>query len=159
MSHSFSQISVEVLNPHRVICARVISAQPENDSIQLVKNWLVEHSMDPANCRSFGFDVMISPAEAEAGLRGYEVGFTVPIKVMGDNLLKIRTYGGGTYAVLRVKNAFEAPFESIPAGWGILMKWIENNPEWQPAWHICYEEIVKGDVGEDLILYQPVQKR
>ncbi|MEI6289379.1 MAG: GyrI-like domain-containing protein [Chloroflexota bacterium] len=159
MSYHFSPVSIEELKPQKVICTRVISFEPENDSNQLVRNWIIKHKLDPSACRSFGFDIPVSPAEAQTGLRGYEIGFVIPEIIQGDDQFKTRTYGGGMYAVMRVHNAFETPFESIPAGWGTLMNWIESNPDWQPAWHTCYEEVIKGEIEEDLILYQPIQKR
>ena len=158
MPHSFSEITIEELKPQRVVCARVISAEPEDDSIRTVQNWLAQHGLSVEGRRSFGFDTMVSPAESEAGLRGYEIGYVVPEDTKADDGVQMRTYGGGTYAVMRVYNAFEATFESIPAGWQHLMKWLESSPEWTPG-YLCYEEVVAGKEGNDLILYEVLQKR
>ena len=159
MSHKFSQILIEELPPQRVVCCRIISAEPENDSMRLVQNWLVQHGLSSEKRRIFGFDAAVSPAEIEAGMRGYEMGFVVPDEVKADDGVQNRIYGGGLYATMRVVNAFEAPFESIPGGWKHLMQWLENNLEWQPACNLCYEELLNGEDGQDLILYQPVKKR
>lgn len=159
MTHSFGEITIEELKPQRVVCARVISSQPEDDSISLVQTWLAQHGLSVEGRRSFGFDTMVSPAESEAGLRGYEIGFVMPEEVTADDGVQLRTYGGGMYAVMRVNNAFETPFESIPAGWQHLMGWLESSPEWMPYCYICYEELVAGKEGNDLILYEAIQKR
>lgn len=159
MAHKFGQITIEELPPQRVVCCKIVSAEPENDSMCLVQNWLVQHGLSSENRRSFGFDVAVSPAESEAGMRGYEMGFVVPDEVKADDGVQDRIYGGGLYAVMRVVNAFEAPFESIPGGWKHLMLWLERNSDWQSACNLCYEELAKGDEGQDLILYQPVQQR
>lgn len=159
MTHTFSEVSIQELPAQRVVSCRVVGAEPENESTRMVQNWLVQHGVNPDERRSFGFDVQVSLAEAEAGLRGYEVGYTVPDGVRADDGVQDRIYGGGLYAVLRVNNAFEAPFESIPAGWKHLMQWLENNAEWRCVYNLCYEEVVAGAQGNDLILYHPVVRR
>lgn len=159
MSHKFGDIEFKELDPQRVICSRIISAEPEEDSMRTVQNWLVQHGLDPEGRRSFGFDSAVSQAEADAGLRGYEVGYVVPEEVNADDGVQNRIYGGGMYAVMRIYNAFEAPFEAIPAGWQHLMEEIKKTPEWQPTWSLCYEEVAKGETGTDLILYHHVKHR
>jgi len=159
MSYSFSEITIEELPPQRVVCARVISPEPENDSIRTVQNWLAQHGLNVEGRRSFGFDVPVSPAESAAGLRGYEIGFGVADEVIADDGVQIRTYGGGKYAVMRVRNAFEAPFESIPSGWHHLMEWVEGHKEWEPSYCVCYEESAPGETGIDLILYESITPR
>ena len=159
MTQQFSEITFEELPEQRVVCCRIISQEPENDSITTVQNWLVQHGYDPENRRSFGFDSMVSPAEAVAGFRGYEVGFTVDEGVKADDGVQLRMYGGGMYGTMRIYNAFDQPFESIPAGWKYLMEGLESNREWKPIYHLCYEEVVKGDQGNDMIIYHPVVSR
>lgn len=159
MSHQFGQIEINELPPQRVVCCSIVSAEPENDVLRVVENWLVQHGLSPEGRRNFGFDVAVSPAEAGAGMRGYEIGFVVSDDVKADDGVQARIYGGGFYAVMRLYNAFEAPFESIPGGWKHLMQWTENNVDWKSACTLCYEELVKGENGHDLILYLPVEHR
>jgi len=159
MSHTFSQIKIEELPPQRVICCRIVSASPEEESVRVVQNSLAQHGLSLEDRRNFGFDVPVSRAESEAGMRGYEVGYVVSEEVKADDGVQNRIYGGGLCAVMRIHNAFEAPFEAIPAGWQHLMRWLENNTEWRPACCLCYEEVVKGENGNDLILYSPVERR
>ena len=159
MTTKFNEIAFEELPGQRVVCCRIISPEPENDSITTIQNWLVQHGLNPENRRSFGFDSMVSPAEAAAGLRGYEAGFTVTEDIKADDGVQLRVYGGGMYAVLRISNAFEKPFESIPAGWRHLMEQLEINTEWQCSYNLCYEEVVPGDRGNDMIIYHPVTRR
>ncbi len=159
MAHRFGEITIEELPAQHVISCRVISTEPEDDSIRAVQNWLVQHGLPVEGRRSFGFDSPVSPAEAAAGMRGYEIGYVVPEDVKADDGVQNRIYGGSTCAVMRVYNAFEAPFESIPGGWQHLMGWLHNHPEWQPACTLCYEELVNGENGHDLILYEPVKPR
>ena len=156
MSHKFGEIKYEELPEQHVICSRIVSAEPENDSSAVVQNWLAQHGMSLEGRRNFGFDVPVSSAEASAGMRGYEVGFTVPEGTKADDGVQARIYGGGTYAVMRIHNAFEAPFEAIPAGWQHLVKQVEQSAAWKMSCGLCYEEVVKGEEGNDLILYLQV---
>jgi len=155
MAHSFSKITFEELTPQRVICYRAISAEPEDDSSRVMQNWLAQHGMNAEGRRNFGFDVQVSAAEAAVGFRGYELGYVVPEDVKADDGVQSRLYGGGMYAVMRVVNAFEAPFESIPGGWHFLHDQVVQSAEWKPGCGLCYEEMA-GEKGSDLILYHPV---
>lgn len=156
MSYKFGEIKYEELTAQHVICSRIVSAEPENDSSAVVQNWLAQHGMSLEGRRNFGFDVPVSGAETSAGMRGYEVGFTVPEGTKADDGVQARIYGGGTYAVMRIHNAFEAPFEAIPAGWQHLVKQVEQSAKWKMSCGLCYEEVVKGEEGNDLILYLQV---
>jgi effector-binding domain-containing protein len=153
MSNKNGEITVEELAPRQVVYSRVISQTPEEDVMKAVENWITSHGLKLEGRRSFGFDVPVSPAEAAKGLRGYEYGIEVSENELVDDGLTSRTYGGGMYAVARVVNAFEAPFQTIPAGWKRLIEWAQNNPEWQTTYDTCYEEVVPGENGMDLILY------
>jgi hypothetical protein len=153
MADKFGDITVEELAPRQVVCSRVISQTPEEDVMRAVENWVTGHGLKLEGRRSFGFDVPVSPAEAEKGLRGYEYGMEISAEEYVEGILPTRIYGGGMYAVMRVVNAFEAPFQTIPAGWQRLIKWAQDNPEWQTSYDTCYEEVVPGEKGMDLILY------
>ena len=159
MGHTFSEISVKQLPAMRVMSCRVISREPEDDSIRKLGNWLAQHGLDMKNMRTFGFDSPISEAEAQAGLRGYEIGALVNDEVKADDGIQERLYGGGMYAVMTVANAFEAPFDSIPGGWKHLNEWVADNTQWRCSYSLCYEEVVPGNTGNDLILYHPVTER
>lgn len=159
MNYSFSEINLQELPPTRVICARVISTNPEDEVVQLVHDWLKEHGLTAEGRRSFGFDTPVSQAETDLGLRGYEFGVEIPDSVLADRELQVRKYGGGMYGVMRIFNAFEEPFAAIPAGWHRLADWGGANLEWKPTWFLSYEEVSPGKQGLDLILYLNMEKR
>jgi effector-binding domain-containing protein len=153
MTDNFGDITVEELAPRQVVCSRVFSQTPEEDVMQAVEKWITGHGLKLEGRRTFGFDVPVSPAEAAKGLRGYEYGIEISEEEYVEGTLPKRIYGGGKYAVTRVVNAVEAPFQTIPAGWQRLIKWAQNNPDWQTTFDTCYEEVVPGEKGMDLILY------
>lgn len=158
MPDKHEDFSVEELTPRRVICTRSISQTPEEDSMKAVESWISSHGLTLDDRRSFGFDVPVSPAELSQGLRGYEYGMEVGEEIQPSEGLSARVYGGGFYAVTRVVNAFDAPFQSIPAGWQKLINWAQNISGWSPVYETCYEETVPGENGVDLILYLAVKK-
>jgi effector-binding domain-containing protein len=159
MSNNNGEITVEELAPRQVVCSRVISQTPEEDVMQAVENCVTSHGLKLEGRRTFGFDVPVSPAEAAKGLRGYEYGIEIRAEEYVEGTLPTRIYGGGMYAVSRVINAFEAPFQTIPAGWQRLIKWAQDNPDWQTTYDTCYEEVVPGKKWMDLILYLCVNKK
>jgi hypothetical protein len=159
MTANFGAISIEELLPQRVACFRAISTQPEEDSIRTVKNWFTQHGLSTEGRRNFGFDVWVSAAEAAQGMRGYEEGYEIPAEVKVDGCLQERFYGGGMFAVMRIFRPFEAPFESIPAGWKHLSQWVKTHSEWKAACGLCYEELVAGEEGNDLNLYLSVERK
>ena len=159
MSNKNGEITVEELAPRQVVCSRVISQTPEEDVMQAVENWITSHGLKMEGRRTFGFDVPVSPAEAAKGFRGYEYGIEISPEEYVEGSLSTRIYGGGMYAITRVVNAFEAPFQTIPAGWQNLIGWAQNNPELQVLYETCYEEVVPGEKGMDLILYLCVKKK
>ncbi len=159
MSNKDGEITIEELAPRQVVCSRVISQTPEEDVMQAVEKWITSHGRKMEGRRTFGFDVPVSPAEAAKGLRGYEYGIEISAEEYVEGELSTRFYGGGLYAVTRVVNAFEAPFQTIPAGWQHLIGWAQNNPELQVQYETCYEEVVPGEKGMDLILYLSVKKK
>ncbi|HWQ45512.1 MAG TPA: GyrI-like domain-containing protein [Longilinea sp.] len=159
MGHTFSEIKIQELPAMRVMSCRVISPEPEDDSTRMLGNWLAQHGLSAKGRRNFGFDSQVSMAEAQAGLRGYESAVVVPEGVKADDGIQERLYGGGMYAVMTVINAFEAPFDSILSGWNHLSEWVHNSPQWDCIYGLCYEEVVAGKTGNDLILYHPVKER
>ncbi|BCY17583.1 hypothetical protein hrd7_14320 [Leptolinea sp. HRD-7] len=159
MSDKKGEITVEELKPRKVVCSRVFSQTPEEDVMQAVEKWFTGHGLKLEGRRTFGFDVPVSPAEAAKGLRGYEYGIEISEKEYVADSLPSRIYGGGMYAVTRVVNAFEAPFKTIPAGWQNLIGWVQSSTEWQTTYDTCYEEVVPGEKGMDLILYLCVKKK
>lgn len=151
-----SEISLQNLPPMRMACYQVISMEPENEGSQFMDAWAAVRGLH--GVRRFGFDSPVSEEQAKAGLRGYEQWFEVPGEVKGADGVMIRQFPGGRYAVLRLFNPFEAPFETIPTGWQHLHEWVQAQADVKGGCHQCLEELVPGE-GDwlDLVLYYPVE--
>lgn len=151
-----NDISLQNLPPMRMACYQAVSLEPENEGLQFMDAWVNARGLQ--DVRRFGFDSPVSEEQAKAGLRGYEQWFSVPGEVNGADGVMIRQFPGGRYAVLRLFNPFEAPFETIPAGWQHLHEWVQAQTDVKGGCHQCLEELVPGQGGAlDLILYYPIE--
>lgn len=155
-AQKMSEISLQSLPPMRMACYQVVSLEPENEGLQFMDAWVA--ARDLRDVRRFGFDSPVSEEQAKAGLRGYEQWYSVPEGIAGADGVMIRQFPGGRYAVLRLFNPFEAPFETIPAGWQHLHEWVQSQADVKGGCHQCLEELVPGEGGTlDLVLYYPVE--
>jgi AraC family transcriptional regulator len=151
-----SEISLQSLPPMRMACYQAVSLEPENDGAQFMDAWVQARGLQ--GVRRFGFDSPVSEEQAKAGLRGYEQWYSVPEGIPGADGVMIRQFPGGRYAMLRLFNPFEAPFETIPAGWQHLHEWAQAQTDVKGGCHQCLEELVPGQAGAlDLVLYYPIE--
>ncbi|MBK7218633.1 MAG: GyrI-like domain-containing protein [Candidatus Promineofilum sp.] len=156
LQERFSDVTITDLPPLRVACFRAISRTPEDDALRVLTRWAVGAGFNELP-RSFGFDVEVSPRQADAGLRGYEVWLVVPEGVEESKPVTIHDFAGGRYATLTIHHPFDDPFAIIPAGWHALHEWVTARrlaPLGEPPY---LEEVVAGEGGQDMILYHPVR--
>jgi len=151
-------IMIESLSAQRVCCLRIISQTPENDCTQMLHLWLSQQGVSRP-VRTFGFDTETTPAEAQAGKRGYELWAVVPEGVGPSNGVTLRNFEGGVYAVMTLICPFTNPFEAIPEGWKFLHEWVISSGQYQGGNHQWLEELIETPDGNDLKLYHPVVSR
>ena len=157
LKERFSQVSIVDLPPMRVACFRALSRTPEDDAVKVLRQWAAGAGLRETP-RSFGFDVPVSPEQAEAGLRGYELWYAVPAHVAAAPPVAIRDFPGGHYAAMTVRDPFTDPFAYIPAGWGALYEWVITHGLEDPNEMLCLEEVIEGEEHQDIVLYYPVRK-
>ena len=150
----FSEVRIEVVPPMRVACFRAISATPEDEAAQHLRQWMSIRGL-PAG-RVFGFDVPVPPEPQRHGLRGYEVWGVIPPDAGPSGGTTVRGFPGGLYAVMTIHDAFDDPFTLIPEGWTRLSKWVGSSAEYHEADHQHLEEIVKDGRARHLAIYYPV---
>ncbi len=151
----YSEVRIETVSPLHVACYRAVSQTPEDDVLRLMQDWIVRRKLPPS-ARSFGFDVEVTPEQQQAGLRGYELWKSVPDDAQPADGVTIRDFGGGLYAVVTIRGAFDDPFRWIPAGWQALYNWVQVSTEYRPAGHQMLEEVVARDGRRDLDIFFPV---
>lgn len=150
-----NQITIETLPPMHVGCLRIVSPSPETDCSQKLHAWLVQQAVS-GPVRTFGFDTETTPAEAQAGKRGYEIWATLPPGIEPSEDVTVQDFKGGQYAVMTLICPFTNPFETIPAGWKFLHEWVIGSGQYQGGNHQWLEELIEMSDGHNLKLYHPI---
>lgn len=149
----FSEVSLTTLPPLRVACFRAVSLTPEDDALAVLRQWAAGARL----ARSFGFDVDVSPEQAQAGQRGYELWVVVDDPVAASPPVTIHEFPGGHYAAMTIYDPFSDPFAHIPAGWERLHEWVAARGIGEADKRLCLEEVVEQDGQTDMILYYAVR--
>ncbi len=153
----YGEVRIQTLEPLRVACFRAASQEPEHDAFSAAFNWLEGQGLSlAAGQRLFGFDVEVSPEQAQMGLRGYEVWASLPDAILSTAEVPVRGFAGGLYAVMKVSDPFTDPFAVIPTGWQRLAQWAEANPDYAIGTHQWLEEHIETAEGTYLDLYLPI---
>ncbi|MCI8623358.1 MAG: hypothetical protein HFG26_06800 [Provencibacterium sp.] len=148
----------------RIALYLVISPAPEYDVSRHMEEWALQSGLleyPDFSPRVLGWDFpLVSKEQSEQfGLRGYVSCYTVPASFEpACPGAQLDWMEADEYAVLRLKDPFAQPDQSIPAGWNRLHSWVEENglnPH-ALAGRYCFEEVVReGDITY-MDLYHPV---
>jgi predicted transcriptional regulator YdeE len=152
-------IEIKILPALRVACYRAVSQAPEGEAFSVMEKWIARQPFQNPGARSFGFDTEVPTEQADQGLRGYEVWFTVPAEAAPSGEVHIQDFGGGLYAVMRLSDPFTTAFETIPGGWKHLRAWVLAQPDFMGGKHAWLEEHVETAQGVVLDLSLPIQPR
>lgn len=159
MENYLSEVFFETLPDLTVVSAIVISKNPEEEVIAFLEDWMKKHPGLKAD-RKFGFDVPVSAAQQDEGLRGYEYWISVTGEVIVSNGVSIKTISGTKYAAIRIADPFSDPFNRIGKGWGRLVQWVKENalPE-EHAQGVCYclEEVKEIDGKTVMDIYMAIE--
>ena len=153
----YGEVRIQTLAPLRVACFRAISQEPEENAFAAAFAWLERQGLGRAAGRVFGFDVEVSPEQAQAGQRGYEVWASLPDAIQSTAEVPVKDFGGGLYAVMKVSDPFSDPWAVIPAGWQRLAEWADASPGYEMGTSGRWlEEHIETAEGTYLDLYLPV---
>ncbi|NMM52919.1 effector binding domain-containing protein [Paenibacillus aquistagni] len=152
-----SEVRIENLNTMTVASASRISTNPEDELIAYMTKWAEESGI--ANSRRFGSDFPVTEDEQNRGLRGYEYWVSVDENVLLPNGMTLKKVEGCKYAILRITDPMNDPFERIPMGWKKLADWVnskgfktssDNERHW-------FEEVLEIDRVVYMDLYFPIE--
>ena len=154
-----NKIKIETLPPMIVGCCRVTSHNPEHDSIDILRDWLIKQNLMNSTVRIFGFDVESSSISMQDGKRTYETWAPIPADIQSSNGIEIKEFKGGLYATILLYKPFDDQFIKIPLGWKILHEWVIQNERYLGGQHQWLEEVLIKEQGDDLKLYHTVRAR
>jgi len=161
---AYSDIRIETLDRFRMARYAVISAEPEEDSIAHMKNWLGESGLldyPGYKPRLIGWDFPYLSTEQKNvyGLRGYVSAYIIPEDFEPEcGGAEIAWQERDTYAVITVTDPFKAPFDLIPNAYKTLMAHVEKEKIKAQTWdnRICFEEVFQHERVEYMDIFVPV---
>lgn len=141
----FGENTVKIvrLKPAKIAYYRAISKTPEFDAWNVMKQWVKKNQLHLSPfIRYFGFD---NPSPSiEKDEYGYEVWVMTDKDIKEDNIIKIKKFEGGLYAV--TTNTY---LPEIGKTWKKLIKWVEKSKYSIRSNDMCLEEHIVIDL-EDL---------
>ncbi|MDP8209919.1 MAG: effector binding domain-containing protein [Candidatus Stygibacter australis] len=156
----FSKVNKVKLPEMKVVSSHRVSENPEEEVIEFLCSWMQSKGFDLEKQRGFGFDIPVSDEELSAGKRGYEYLITVDKEVECDPGIEFKTIAADNYALMRISEPFEAPFERIGNGWRILvgeaskLKNEDNSCDCDGRY--CLEEVIIEGDATYMDLYLPI---
>lgn len=159
MIHYLSDVSIIEAKAFYALGTKVISKEPENDSIQKMTTFKHDHHIDPIT--EIGMDIEVPMADQDQGKRGYAYYLVVEKSIydliQDANIIK-KEVQASKFAKLTIDDPFKDPFERIPMGWKKLVKAIEDNYKHRPNLSLCcFEEKVETLSGTIMNLYVAVE--
>ncbi len=150
-----SEIKTVTIHPFYAIGKKVISKEPENDSIDFMTAYKHKHKINPQS--EIGIDAQISEKDQEKGLRGYQYFLVVNEHVFEQTneqeLMKL-IMPQANYLMLTIDDPFKDPFIRIPMGWKKLMQTFDETYKYRGDLAIgCFEEKVETLTGTIMNLY------
>lgn len=124
---TFMQVLVKELPAMRVASYRIVSSRPECEAIHYMKDLIIKNNLNFNSFRKFGIDVPVLESQHKMGFRGYEYWVCLPSHIKNLEGTTIKKIAKGNYAVLRIENPFERPFDKISNGWMELHDWIKTS--------------------------------
>jgi len=142
------------LESMRVASVRAISDSPENDAWTKMESWAIKKGLldDLEKHPIFGFNnPNPEPGKTEYG---YEFWIKVDEKIDSDDIIRVKEFTGGLYAVRSCK------LNTIGKAWTLLKQWVENS-KYQIGEHQWLEKAINPGSSEAelmLNLFFPIKE-
>lgn len=159
MIHYLSETSLVSCEAFYAVGVKVVSKEPENESIQKMTSFKHEHHIDPIT--EIGMDADVSTQDSDQGKRGYLYYLVVDKEtydsIQDPSLIK-KEVQASRYLRLTIDEPFKDPFERIPMGWKKLVLELESKYQHRSDLSInCFEEKVQTMTGTIMNLYVAIQ--
>ena len=130
---AYSNIRVEEVAPFSYFQYAVISAEPEDDAINHVRQWAKDYGMEQPDIIGWDFPAVSQEQINVFHMHGYAAAWIIPDNVSPGS---ITLPGKGTeimkqekqkYAVITIKEPSKAPFYLIPNAYKTLLAYMKVN--------------------------------
>ncbi|MFW9821719.1 MAG: GyrI-like domain-containing protein [Candidatus Thorarchaeota archaeon] len=160
-----NEIKIVELAPMRVASVRAISSSPENDAWAKMESWALKKGLleNLDKHPLFGFNnPNPEPGKIEYG---YEFWIKVDEKTESDEIVNVKEFKGGLYAVKSCNLSKEVASDFFKKNgflesWYLLDQWVKDS-QYQPGEHQSLEKAINpGTTEEELILdlYFPIKE-
>jgi len=130
-----AKVRIVKIEPSKVASFRSLGKHPEEDALAVMVDWAQQQGlMDKKTTRFFAFD---NPGpSAGKSYYGYEVWVTVGQDVNGTDVVKIKDFPGGHYAVMTTR------LSRIGEAWRELVAWCRAS-QYEESARQCLEEALE----------------
>jgi DNA-binding transcriptional ArsR family regulator/DNA gyrase inhibitor GyrI len=160
-----NEFKVKKLNPMKVASIRIISTTPEVECWAKMESWAKEKGFlnDLREHPVYGFN---NPLPKEGNPEyGYEFWMKVGEDTKSDDIVNIKDFSGGLFAVKRCDLGKEMNSDFFKKNgflesWSLLDSWVQNS-KYKPGDKQMLEKIINPGAPEDeviLDLYYPIQE-
>ncbi|MCL2592593.1 MAG: hypothetical protein FWD82_04425 [Defluviitaleaceae bacterium] len=161
----YSEIKIVALEKVKVARYVIISPSPENDVVAYMNNWAKNSGLLDVKGympRKFGWDFPFVSEEQRAkfNLRGYVYLYTLPENFTPKcDGAEITYLEADEYAVMRITEPFNNPFETIPNGYKKLFEFVQSSEYKTTTWEsrYCLEEVIEINGITYMDIYIPVK--
>lgn len=138
------QVRILLLPPCTVASYHYIGENPEEAVGEVMTRFVQESGVyeKKPDARMYGFNHP-NPGVLENGIHGYEDWLTIPEDMEVKAPLEKKRFSGGLYAVMTI------PFPEFQL-WENLTRWVNESPDYEPAYSELGEENMGGCLEEHL---------
>lgn len=159
MIHYLSDLKIVECNAYYALGTKVISRNPEIDSIEYMTEYKHLNHIDPMT--EIGMDISVSVTDSDLGKRGYAYYLVVDKETFDKHqephIIK-HHIPSSKYAMITINNPFKDPFERIPMGWKKLITELESKYTPRKGLGLdCFEEKIVTMTGTIMNLYVAIE--
>ena len=127
-NEAFSDIKVKKIAGFSYVKYAVISAEPEEDAKNHIKDWAYKNGIKEPEIIGWDFTSVSQEQINVYHMHGYAAACILPndYQIM-DNNFEVINQKEQKYAVISIKDPFRAPYMLIPNAYKTLMRYIEVN--------------------------------
>ncbi|MFT9496285.1 helix-turn-helix transcriptional regulator, partial [Anaerosolibacter sp.] len=127
-NEAYSDIRIEEITSFRYVRYAVISGEPEEDAIRHVKDWAVKHKIAQPEIIGWDFPYVSQEQINVFHMHGYAAACILPFdfELICDNV-EVISQKNQKYAIITIKEPFNAPFTLIPNAYKTLKLYMDVN--------------------------------